>query len=179
MTDMTAEIPPDKAPPAGRSVADVVRGVVGEAAPDELPFFDMICTSYLADPDAALDPRSRDELSGVGELAILAQLITAVLLEVVTKLGADGVEKGLEAAKKRKWGLPRAWRRSDGPTPLDEPVELPVAPEKALEAQEKVRTLSLALDIPTEVIEKANLSLYIALTGTSPGQPPAVVQEAQ
>ena len=174
---MAAEIPPEQVPDAGRSVADVVRAVVGEAAPDELPFFDMICTSYLANPAAALDPQSRDELSGVGDLAILAQLITAVLLEVVTKLGADGAEKGLEAARKHKWGLPRAWRRSDGPTALDQPVELPVAPEKAREAQEKVRTLSLSLDIPAEVMEKANVSLYIALTGMSPGQPPAVAQE--
>ena len=178
MPDSTAEIPPENAPSADRTVTDLVRGVVHEAAPDELAFFDMICTSYAANPAAALDPRSRDELSGVGELAILAQLITTVLLEVVTHLASDGVENVLDAAKKHKWGFSRTRKRAD-PAVLDKPVELPVAPEVAREAQEKVRTLSVRLDIPTEVVEKANLSLYIALTGMNPDQPTAAVQEAQ
>ena len=117
-------------------VEELARLALGKVAPEELLLFEVTAAQYFADPEAALNPRRRDEALGFGlDLAMLTPYVLAVVTSCLGFLVKTVAETATSEATKPAIGdmLRRLARRDQD---SKRPVQL------SSEQAEGVRTIA-------------------------------------
>ena len=123
-----------------------------QAAPEELALFPETADEYFRDPDAALNPRQRDEAVGFGlELAMLTPYVLAVAKPVVRLLASLLEESLAEELKPSVAQLVRRLLRTGAPAAepgaaAADAAVLDVAQMRRLRATAYDRGIALGLD---------------------------------
>lgn len=76
-------------------VSTLSRLVVGDHAPDELPFFDEAAIEFFEDPDAAAKPASEESLGFGLELAMMTPALLAAMTAVVRFVASIALDVAL------------------------------------------------------------------------------------
>jgi hypothetical protein len=176
MTSPTTPTAPDADPEQQPTVTELARRIVAGAAPDGPRRFDTVRDIYLANPREAVRPRPRDEPGGFG-FEFVVGAVSAVLLQVLSELGADVVKdvgKRLKkAAEKRGWWRSPPRRRSGRArraAELEQRIRLPLPRAQADQVALRFAELSRQAGVPEDELLRAQEQLLIALTGEKPGQ---------
>ncbi len=95
--DSMNQLPPDT---ENELVTELARLVLEQAAPEELALFPDTAEEYFTDPQAALDPKRRDEALGFGlEMAMLTPYVLAIATSVIRFLTSTVLEAVGEESK--------------------------------------------------------------------------------
>jgi hypothetical protein len=146
MGETSEEIPEPVHSDSRRAVRVVVRAVVAQTAPEELPLLDAVC-DRCGDDAAALRMLARrrrrhDPLSfGLEAYIPLAAPIVWAVLDQMVRTGVDGAMPRFRAALRRL----RPRRRPD-----DTPSVPELTPEQVAVVREKIRSRAEAAGMETE-----------------------------
>jgi hypothetical protein len=129
-----AQLPPET---ENELVAELARLALERAAPEELVLFQETAEEYFQDPQAVLDPRSRDEALGFGiEVAMLTPYVLAVATSVIRFLASTVADAAGQEAKPLVTGIVRRLLRRPQPTPEAVDAPPPLSGDQARQVRE-------------------------------------------
>lgn len=132
--------------------AELAREVVARVSPQELPIFGPTSRAYFANPDQALQQRSKEEtlgFGGPGTLAVLTPYVLAIARPVVALLLREVADQATERSAEvvRRW-VRRLLGQRDPAIVDDEESELkPLSPDQLRRVRELALDKARELDL--------------------------------